>query len=146
MSRPFRRTLAASLALCAMLVRALLPAGWMPNPTALADAAPYIICSGEAAGAGTMPMAGMDMAGMPDMAMAGTLHMDGKAPSNSAGERTHAPCAFAAVAHLAPPALAPALAALPAYAGRAIVSNGDARSVVATSHRPQSARAPPVFS
>jgi hypothetical protein len=70
------RSFAVSLALAAMMLRALLPDGWMPG----ASASPLTICS-------------IDVS-----------HHEGKAPAER--ERTHAPCAFAAAAPLAPPALA----------------------------------------
>jgi hypothetical protein len=67
------------LALTAMLLRALLPAGWMPNPDGLAGA-PLVICS-----------------------MSGAQHAHpatnrGHAPQDNSGKI----CPFAAAAHLAP--------------------------------------------
>jgi hypothetical protein len=69
------RSLAVSLALCAMVLRALLPEGWMPAASA---AAPLVICSID-----------------------GTHHS--KAPGAPAQPQSQAPCAFAAAAPLAPP-------------------------------------------
>lgn len=122
MHSSLHRSLALSLALCAMLLRGLLPAGWMPNLSADAASSPFIICSVDGA------------------------HGGGKAPSDSTGERTHAPCAFAAVAHLAPPAFAPARLAAPACLGRIDVARGEPRSDISVSYRPQIARGPPVLS
>jgi len=119
---PLHRSLALSLALCAMLLRAVLPAGWMPNPSAEAGASPFVICS-----------------------VNGT-HSGGKPFGDTTQERTHAPCAFAAAAHLAPPALVPSFIAAPAYAGQSDTTRDAAVALAAVSHRPQSARAPPSVS
>ena len=118
MHPPFHRSLALSLALCAMVLRALLPAGWMPNPLPAAGAPAFIICSVDG------------------------VHGGGKT-DDPAQERTHAPCAFAVAAHLAPPAIAPAALPLPAYAGRAVVAHVAPSLVPFVSFRPQAARAPP---
>lgn len=119
---PLHRSLALSLALCAMLLRAVLPAGWMPNPSAEAGASPFVICS-----------------------VNGT-HSGGKPFGDTTQERTHAPCAFAAAAPLSPPALAAVRLAAPgAYRAiaRPTVSIVVARTVLRHSHAP---RAPPIFS
>jgi len=71
------RQLAVSLALCAMMLRALLPDGWMP--AANAGASPLVICSIDG------------------------VHTGGKAPK-SEDRRGHAPCAFAAMGHASAPA------------------------------------------
>jgi len=101
-----------------MLLRALLPDGWMPG--AKAAVSPFVICSVDNA------------------------RYDGKAPPGQ--ERSHAPCAFAAAAPLAPPA-APASVIARSDEATGIVPTGtnyDLRT--ATSHRPNAARAPPIFS
>jgi hypothetical protein len=120
MNLPFSRSLALSLALCAMLLRALLPAGWMPNPAA--EGSPFVVCSVDGA------------------------HVPGKPAGDPAQERGHAPCAFAAVAHLAPPASGPVAVAAPSYIGIFTVARADASAGVSFVHRPQSARAPPSVS
>src|ERR1700761_12940 len=74
----FTRQLAVSLALAAMLLRALLPDGWMPNTGSAAAASPFLICSID-----------------------GAHQRDGKTPADQ--ERHHGPCAFAAAGHLSPP-------------------------------------------
>ncbi len=119
MRRPFARSLAVGLALGAMLLRALLPDGWMPSAAA---GAPFVICSADG------------------------VHTGGKAPADPARERGHAPCAFAAAAPLSPPALAAVRLAAPgAYRAiaRPTVSIVVARTVLRHSHAP---RAPPIFS
>ena len=77
------RSFAATLALSAMLLRAVLPAGWMPNLAGPGDA-PLVICS-----------------------VHGPLHL----PSHDPAQNQHDDhmCPFAAVAHLAPPQLPPAI-------------------------------------
>ncbi|MEJ0026783.1 MAG: hypothetical protein WDN01_12210 [Rhizomicrobium sp.] len=118
MRLPLSRSAAISLALCAMVLRALLPDGWMPA----AAGSPFVICSVD-----------------------GT-HTGGKAPAAPAREHSHAPCAFAAAAPLAPPQITafagPIVSKAPtlAFAGRA--EPFDSRAF----HRPNAPRAPPSFS
>jgi len=72
------RSLAATLALAAMLLRAVLPAGWMPNPDGAAGT-PFVICS-----------------------LSGPQHIHpAHAPRDSSGKV----CPFAVAAHLAAPEL-----------------------------------------
>ena len=109
------RSFAVSLALAAMMLRALLPDGWMPG----ANAAPLTICSIDA------------------------VHHEGRAPAER--ERTHAPCAFAAAAPLAPPALAP-FSLRPAFEAQRINRPFTQVTVSPVAlHRPNAARAPPAF-
>lgn len=114
------RSVAVSLALCAMVLRALLPDGWMP--AANAAGAPFVICSLDG------------------------IHTGGKLPSEPGQERSHAPCAFAAAAHLAPPL--PAASGLAAPLEIAFVRiAAPAQSIAAQRiYRPNAARAPPQFS
>ncbi len=118
MRLPFSRSAAVSLALCAMVLRALLPDGWMPA----AAGSPFVICSVD-----------------------GT-HTGGKAPAAPAREHSHAPCAFAAAAPLAPPQVTafagPAVFAAPTIAFAGGAGAFDSRAV----HRPHAPRAPPSFS
>lgn len=74
------RSLAATLALSAMLLRALLPAGWMPNPAGVADV-PLVICS------------------MDGLHRVLPVH----APLKGQQDERGSVCPFAAAAHLAPP-------------------------------------------
>jgi hypothetical protein len=112
------RSLAATLALAAMLLRAMLPAGWMPNPDGLAGA-PLVICSG--------------------VQHAHPLRIPGQAPQNNSGKI----CPFAAAAHL----VAPQLPVLFAQAGFAIAASPPPAVYIwhglrrARAHSP---RAPPV--
>lgn len=77
------RSFAVTLALSAMLLRAVLPAGWMPN-TAGANGAAFVICSVD-----------------------GAHHLPSHDPAH--GQPDDHMCPFAAVAHLAPPQLPVAL-------------------------------------
>ncbi len=114
------RSAALSLALLAMLLRALLPDGWMPNAGGDAAASPFVICSVDGA------------------------HR-GKAPADPQ-QRGHAPCAFAAAAPLSPPLLA--AVALPAPSRHVHVARSDLDHAApsTSSHRPNAPRAPPAFS
>jgi hypothetical protein len=102
------------LAIIALLVRAMLPAGWMPDAQA-----GLVICS-----LGTL----------------GTVHHDGdQKPTQTA----HEECAFAAAAPLAATPDAPHLT-LPAFhALAAAIDRGTAASIAAR-FTPQSPRAPPL--
>jgi hypothetical protein len=120
MRLPFHRSAAISLALCAMLLRALLPDGWMP--AAAGSPSPFVICSVDG------------------------VHSGGKQPSDPAHEHTHAPCAFAAAAHLAPPVLAPVLAPAATLVHTVAFIRPDVRIDTHERHRPNAPRAPPVFS
>jgi hypothetical protein len=80
------KSAAVHFALVAMLLRALLPAGWMPAAIANADASPFVICTVD-----------------------GPVHAPARhAPAH---DRAGAPCIFAAVAPLSSP-LAHAVAPL----------------------------------
>ena len=120
MRLPFHRSAAIGLALCAMVLRALLPDGWMP--AAAAGSSPFVICSVDG------------------------VHGGGKPPADPARESRHAPCAFAAAAHLAPPAIAPAGAFLPPRGQPIPLAWRNAR--LDSHERPRShpPRAPPAFS
>jgi hypothetical protein len=78
------RSFAATLALSAMLLRAVLPAGWMPNVAGIGDA-PLVICSVD-----------------------GFHHLPAHDPAH--GQQDDHMCPFAAAAHLAPPQAPPAIA------------------------------------
>ena len=115
------RHAAIHLALIALVLRAFLPAGWMPNPAA-GDGAPFVICTME--GAVQAP--------------------DGKTKPATNDPRAHETCPFAAAAPLAPPqqdinfavpVFAAAMAATPAH---------PAVDVVGAPFAPQSPRAPPL--
>jgi hypothetical protein len=116
---PFQRSAAISLALCAMVLRALLPDGWMPSAGA---GSLFVICSAD-----------------------GT-HREGKTPAGPAQERTHAPCAFAAAAPLSPPAALAAVIGVTGQGERLVLSFATPDFVPAPHFRPNAARAPPAFS
>jgi hypothetical protein len=77
------RSFAVTLALSAMLLRAVLPAGWMPNLAGAGDAS-LVICSVD-----------------------GAHHLPSHDPAH--GQQDDHMCPFAAAAHLAPPQLPPAI-------------------------------------
>jgi Protein of unknown function (DUF2946) len=83
---PLFRSLAVTLALSAMLLRAVVPAGWMPN-MAGAEGTPFAICSTD--GMNRVP-----------------VHQD---PARGSQDEHGFACPFAGIAHLAPPQLAVAL-------------------------------------
>jgi hypothetical protein len=116
---PFNRQLAISLALAAMLLRALLPDGWMPNTGSAAIASPFVICSLDGA------------------------HHSGKPPADQ--DRHHGPCAFAAAGHLSPPA--DVAIALGNSAGATHIATRFANDPTTREPpwRPNAARAPPDF-
>lgn len=120
------RFAAAHLALAAMVLRALLPAGWMPGASA---GTPLVVCT----------MNGPEWI---------VLGADGKPLKHQPAQddaRHHEMCPFAAAASLATPS-APAEPALPGYA---VLGAQDVASnyVVTGAHRhaPHTPRAPPVF-
>jgi hypothetical protein len=145
----FRRA-AVTLALAAMALRALVPAGWMPNPQGLSETA-FIICDmGEtdmAKMAMSKPavskMGGMDMSRM-DMSKAVDASAKDQAPAKDSGNsRQHEECPFAAAPHLATPSVV-AMLPLPALAdGFADGISHDRLALEATHYAPQSPRAPP---
>jgi hypothetical protein len=79
--RTVLKSAAFQLALAAMLLRAVLPAGWMPAPVTGANASPFVICSID-----------------------GPQHSPpGRQKSGDDIDHSHgAPCVFASAAHLAP--------------------------------------------
>lgn len=112
------KSAALHFALTAMLLRALLPAGWMPQ--AAATGSPFVICT-----------------------VSGPVY---PAPGHQADhDRAKTPCVFASAAPLSPPAVATALS-LPTPVATpfhiAAPRDSDARG---PSHRPNAPRAPPVL-
>jgi hypothetical protein len=111
---------AVLLLLVAVLVRGLIPAGFMPGR--LADGAPIVICTG-----------------------AGTQVLHAKSPAApSRGPRHHEACAFAGLAAApAPPAqAAPERVAFVVEAAATATALQEAHAP--PRHRPQAARAPPI--
>ncbi|MGA7711581.1 MAG: DUF2946 family protein [Rhizomicrobium sp.] len=116
------------VALVAMFLRALLPTGWMPNPSASATV-PLVICT---------------MNGPVHV----TLDTDGPLKKDKPGHedgRQHDICPFAAAIHLAVPTSNAVLAPSSSIAGTAV--NPVAPYAVSdnTRYSAQSPRAPPSF-
>lgn len=146
-SRPLNaiRTLAVTLALAGILLRGLLPEGWMPNTGTDAFASPLMPCSMDAPPALAMDM----MAAMPAMpgmeAMSKTSAPMPEAPMPQAPmkDTSHAPCAFAAAAPLSPPLVA-SLDVGPTSLAEKFVPQFAHRGIAqSAAHRPNAARAPP---
>jgi len=119
MRNSFMRSSAVLLALCGLMLRALLPAGWMPGP---ANAAPLIICA----------MDGLHR-----------INPVGDHKQDPASHQDSQMCPFAAAAHLAPPAMP--YAVLPSFTFAALETRIPKQIVAANSapdltHGP---RAPP---
>jgi len=105
---------ACHLAIIALLVRAMLPAGWMPDAQA-----GLTICS---------------------VTTLGVIHHDGQGQTD--GKAQHEECAFAAAAHLAAAPAAPHLI-LPAFHGFTAETDSHYAAKVPAHFTPQSPRAPP---
>jgi hypothetical protein len=139
----FRRA-AVALALVAMVFRALVPAGWMPNPHGFAETA-FIICDmGEMS---PMAMANMDMAhrDMAAMSKSDGDPSNGQAPAKQSDDgRQHEACPFAAAPHFATPSII-ALLLPPSLAdGFSHGLKDESLAVLPAHYAPQSPRAPPV--
>ena len=119
--RTVLKSAAFRVAVLAMLLRAVLPQGWMPNPqNETAHNAPIMLCPGMA---------------MPD------------APAQKS-DHGHAKITFCACAAAAPlsTSMACALAVSPSpLAGTLIFAATHDVAMLATSYRPNAARAPPAF-
>jgi hypothetical protein len=102
------------VALAALILRAMLPAGWMPGSHGLT------ICS----------------------ATLGAIHHD-VAPGHADGKSAHEECPFAASAHMAAAPDAPSMAMPVFHAFAASVDRARA-SVIAARFSPGSPRAPPL--
>jgi len=114
------KSAAVHIALLAMLLRAVVPAGWMPAAIASADASPLVICTVD-----------------------GPLHAPAK-PSHD-HDRAASPCVFASVAPLSSPAVE-TLAFAPELIPSQIAFAPLRENIVAAPHfRPNAARAPPAF-
>jgi hypothetical protein len=102
------------VALAALILRALLPSGWMPDAQA-----GLTICT----------------------ATLGVIHHDGP-PGQHDGKSQQEECPFAAAAHVAPAPAAPQLV-LPALHAYAAATDGAYAVSLAARFTPQSPRAPP---
>ena len=121
------------LALTAMVLRALLPAGWMPNPAGFAEL-PFIICRMDT----SMPM-------QMDMSMPMPMDIHGGPSGRHDQQQNNETCPFAAAPHLAAasswaPILAPELTYV---ASSPLILTYAAAG--AARYSPQSPRAPPSF-
>jgi len=111
------------VALAALILRALLPTGWMPDAQA-----GLTICSLETG---------------PAVAHLGTVHHDGAPGHSSHGKADHQECPFAAAAHFAAPPQNVMLA-LPAVHAFAAAADQARAAVIAARFSPGSPRAPPL--
>jgi hypothetical protein len=126
------RLIAVQLALAAMMLRALLPMGWMPNPDGFAQS-PLVICLMD------MP-SGMDMSAMKDMA-----GMDMSKPGHDHGQQqSNETCPFAAAPHVGAPLGLIAELSPPSQLAR-LAEKPVAETAISAdpAHQPQSPRAPP---
>ena len=105
------------LALAALILRALLPAGWMPDAQA-----GLMVCS-----ANTL----------------GIIHHDA-APGHADGKASHEECPFGAAPHLASAPAGPQVA-LPAFHAFVAATDRSIAATIAARITPQSPRAPPAF-
>ena len=138
------KSAAVHLALAAMVLRALLPVGWMPN-TAHAGAGPLMLCDGMEPAMHDMP-AMADMPGMSHDAMASMPGMDHEAPPPSDHPQHHgagAPCVFAAAAPLATPVAALPVPAPAPHAIALAFTPAQESDLSRRAYRPNAARAPP---
>lgn len=133
MLRTFRLA-AVQLALAAMMLRALLPMGWMPNPDGFAQS-PLVICLMD------MP-SGMDMSHAMDMSK--PMDMNGHGQDHGQ-QQSNEQCPFAAAPHIAA-SVAIAELAPPSELARIVEKPASrALTALAVDYHPQSPRAPPTL-
>lgn len=131
---------AITLAILAMVLRGLLPAGWMPNPDGMSQTALIICDMDDPAGMAPMAMSHMsqmDMSGM-DMSAKGTTH-------KHADDGHPQPCPFAAAPHVA---TSSAVAEMPLpmlAAAIAHPAHHDKDRDALSHYAPQSPRGPPIL-
>lgn len=126
MDTRFRRA-AVFFALAAMALRALLPMGWMPNPTGFSQS-PLIICL-------------MDM----PMPMHMDMHGHGGHSSDHGQQQSNETCPFAAAPHLAAPALDITVSKPQLALATSLSIALNHAETSAAHYSPQSPRAPPSF-
>jgi hypothetical protein len=124
------RLAATSAAVAAMLLRALLPEGWMPGTTA-SGMPELVICMMDEP-VPVMPMPMIAKNGKMDMPM--PAHGD---------NGHHESCPFAAAPHVAAPASLPVLAEVSITATRFEAPDNFTRAKSTRHYAPQSPRAPP---
>ena len=115
------RSAAVQIALLAMLLRAVLPAGWMPAAVTSANASPFVICT-----------------------MDGPLHSAPTKPSHD-HDRATSPCVFASAAPLSSPDIAIAAPTPMQFASQIAFAPLHETIIAARHFRPNAARAPPAF-
>ena len=115
------RNFAVQLALAAMLLRALAPAGWMPATT---PGISLVVCTAQ----------GLQ-----------TIHLGSQEPANHAPMRAHDVCPFAAAANLAPPQLADSIVSPTLIASVIAIHDRRADPASAAQFQPHSPRAPPTI-
>jgi len=114
------KSAALQIALVAMVLRALLPVGWMPAAISSANASPFVICT-----------------------MSGPVHTPAKPSRAPDQDRANRPCVFASAAPLASPT-AEAVSLAPSNITAPIHFASSRDDVAATAIcRPNTARAPP---
>jgi hypothetical protein len=122
--RTVLKSTALQIAILAMVLRALLPAGWMPEAISSANASPFVICT-----------------------MNGPLHQaPAKQKPSSGHDRAGAPCVFAAAAPLSPPLADAASVSLLRVAAPIFFASSRDTFHANAIFRPNTARAPPSFS
>lgn len=135
----FRRA-AVVLALAAMMLRGLMPAGWMPNPAGAAESL-FVICDMD------QDMPGMDMSHMSaaDMAQMDMSGMDHGPSGKHSMDGHQQACPFGAAPHVATSSSLVALL-LPSLSADLAAHRSHEREATGTaSYSPQSPRAPPVL-
>lgn len=130
----FRRA-AVCLALAAMMLRALMPAGWMPNPAG-AGTSLFVICDMD-----QMDMSHMSAADMANMDMSG---MDHGPSGKHTGDSHQQPCPFAAAPHVATPSSVAALQLPSQLAKFSPLLAAEQAAIKAAIYKPQSPRGPPI--
>lgn len=137
------RQAATVLAILAMVLRGLLPSGWMPNPDGMGQTA-LIICDMDDPGMSRMAMSGMDMPGM-DMPAMPASAKDAGTPHKHADDGHQQPCPFAAAPHVATASAAAAMPLPMLAAAIAHPSHHDKDRDALSHYAPQSPRAPPAL-
>lgn len=146
------RRAAVALALVAMAFRALVPAGWMPNPHGLTETALIICNMGEMSpiAMSKMDMSGMDMSHMDmshmDMSKTGGDSSQDQGPAKQGDDgRQHEACPFAAAPHFATPSIVAMLLPPSLADGFSHGLDSENLAVQSAHYTPQSPRAPPAF-
>lgn len=140
----FRRA-AVCLALAAMMLRALMPAGWMPNPAGASESF-FVICDMDQTDMSKMDMSKMDMSHMSamDMAHMDMSGMDHGSSGKHSGDGHQQPCPFAAAPHVATPSSVAALQLPSQLAKFSPQLAAEQAAIKAATYKPQSPRAPPI--